>query len=67
MFNQIGSSFEKLYKKKVVNFFLAERYCQKCAKEAWENEDNDQMLRILPGVCDKCGRMGIVAYIDNES
>lgn len=66
MFNQLGSVFEKLYKKKVTNFYLASRYCQKCAKKAWKKEKNDQTIRLVPGVCKKCGKLGIVAYIDES-
>lgn len=66
MFKKLGASFEKLYEKKVINLFLAGRYCQECAKKEWEKEKKDQTLRVLPGICQKCGKMGIVAYIDES-
>lgn len=57
-------SFDKYYAKKAANLILGKRYCQKCAKKAWKGEENDQTLRVLMGICSKCGKAGIVAYID---
>lgn len=58
--NIIGS----LWEKRLVNYVLGRRLCQKCAKREWKDEDKNQSFTMLVGICSKCGKGGLVAYIE---
>ena len=55
---------EKVWHKPLVNYILAKRFCPKCAKKEWKNEDKKQRCNVLLGICAKCKRPSFVAYIE---
>ena len=62
--DSVSKTTEKLFQRPVVNFLLGKRLCQKCAKREWKNEDKNQSFTTLAGICEKCYKAGIVAYIE---
>ncbi len=60
----ISQATEKYFSKKVVNYIVGKKLCQDCAREEWKDEDKDQRLNIYVGICEKCKKGTLVAYME---
>lgn len=62
--DNVAKITEKYFARKVVNYIMGKRLCRDCAKKEWKDEDKDQTLNTYVGICNKCKKMTLVAYID---
>jgi hypothetical protein len=60
----LNKGIEKFWKPRLINYIFGKRLCQKCAKKEWKKEDKNQSFTMLIGICEKCKKGGLVAYIE---
>ena len=62
----ISEVAQKYLLPRTINFILGRRLCPKCAEIEWKNEDKKQSFTMLAGICERCNKAGLVAYIERK-